>query len=210
MTIAVFSDFDNPYDGLNATALLFKAVCKMTLAPEKTQTIPLQESSQSAGRTIPELEYLGVVIQGWFRKLDGTWSFGFKCSPSALKAFRRAIKADTPKTHTLSLESLIDRVNLIILGKAAYWTQAAKAVHPNLPSYSGGMSRGHATTSDATRCVCATAPASTRRHQELAPRCDAPFHLYPRTSPWGQAALRRARGAGCRNGSPDDGCRIHA
>ena len=123
MTIAVFSDFDNPYDGLNATALLFKAVCKMTLAPEKTQTIPLQESSQSAGRTIPELAYLGVVIQGWFRKLDGTWSFGFKCSPSALKAFRRAIKADTPKTHTLSLESLIDRVNPIILGKAA------KAVH---------------------------------------------------------------------------------
>ena len=29
---------------------------------------------------------------------------------------------------TLSLESLIDRVNPIILGKAAYWAQAAKAV----------------------------------------------------------------------------------
>lgn len=81
-----------------------------------------------SGRTIPELEYLGVVIQGWFRKRDGTWSFGFKCSPSALKAFRMAIKSDTPKTHTLSLESLIDRVNPIIWGKAAYWAQAAKAV----------------------------------------------------------------------------------
>ena len=40
-----------------------------------------------------------------------------------------AIQAETPKTHTLSLESLIDRVNPIILGKAAYWAQAARAVH---------------------------------------------------------------------------------
>lgn len=101
---------------------------KLTLAPEKTQTTHLREYSSSAGRTIPELEYLGVVIQGWFRKRDGTWGFGFKCSPSALKAYRMAIKAETPKTHTLSLESLIDRVNPIILGKAAYWAQAARAV----------------------------------------------------------------------------------
>ncbi len=101
---------------------------KLDLSSEKTKTLHLMEKSQSSGRTIPELEYLGVAIQGWFRKRDGTWSFGLKCTPEAMKAFREAIKEKTPKTYTLSLAALVERVNPVILGKAAYWAQAAKAV----------------------------------------------------------------------------------
>ena len=101
---------------------------KLDLSSEKTKTLHLMEKSQSNGRTIPELEYLGVAIQGWFRKRDGTWSFGLKCTPEAMKAFREAIKEKTPKTYTLSLAALVERVNPVILGKAAYWAQAAKAV----------------------------------------------------------------------------------
>lgn len=101
---------------------------KLDLSAEKTKTLHLIERRSEGRRTIPELEYLGVVIQGWFRKRDGSWSFGLKCTPEAMKDFREAIKEKTPKTHTLSLGALVDRVNPTIMGKAAYWAQAAKAV----------------------------------------------------------------------------------
>jgi len=101
---------------------------KLDLSAEKTKTLYLMEERTANGRTIPELEYLGVAIQGWFRKRDGSWSFGLKCTPDAVRAFRAAIKERTPKTHTLSLDALVKRVNPVILGKAAYWAQAAKAV----------------------------------------------------------------------------------
>lgn len=101
---------------------------KLELSAEKTNTLHLMEKRTFNGRTIPELEYLGVAIQGWFRKRDGTWSFGLRCTSDAMKAFREAIKEQTPKTHTLSLDALVKRVNPVILGKAAYWAQAAKAV----------------------------------------------------------------------------------
>lgn len=101
---------------------------KLDLSAEKTQTLHLMEKRTPSGRSIPELEYLGVGIQGWFRKRDGTWSFGLKCTPGAMKDFREAIKEKTPKTHTLSLAALVDGVNPTIMGKAAYWAQAAKAV----------------------------------------------------------------------------------
>ncbi|ATY83826.1 group II intron reverse transcriptase/maturase [Kyrpidia spormannii] len=101
---------------------------KLELSVEKTKTLHLMEERTSDGRIIPELEYLGVAIQGWFRKRDGTWSFGLKCTSEAMKDFRVAVKEKTPKTHTLSLAALVERVNPIIMGKAAYWAQAAKAV----------------------------------------------------------------------------------
>lgn len=101
---------------------------KLDLSTEKTKTHYLMEKHTPHGRTIPEFEYLGVVIQGWFRKRDGTWSFGFKCTSEAIKNFKVAIKEKTPKTHTLSLATLVERVNPIIMGKSAYWAQAAKAV----------------------------------------------------------------------------------
>ncbi|CAA7603411.1 Reverse transcriptase (RT) catalytic domain protein [Acididesulfobacillus acetoxydans] len=101
---------------------------KLDLSAEKTKTLNLMEKRTANGRMIPELEYLGVAIQGWFRKRDGTWSMGLKCIPDAVKDFREAIKEQTPKTHTLSLDALVERVNPVILGKAAYWAQAAKAV----------------------------------------------------------------------------------
>ncbi|PSR20312.1 MAG: group II intron reverse transcriptase/maturase [Sulfobacillus acidophilus] len=141
-----FLVFAKDAEGAQRGSALVEAVMhrlKLTLAPEKTQTVHLKEQLGPEGRTIPELEYLGVVIQGWFRKRDGTWSYGLKCSASALKAFRAAIKEETPKTHTLSLQALIARVNPVILGKAAYWAQAAKAVQTYRTI------RGH--------CHCATA-----------------------------------------------------
>lgn len=101
---------------------------KLNVSEEKTKTHHLIEKRTPERREIPELEYLGVAIQGWFRKKDGKWSFGVKCTPEAMKAFKEAIKEITPKTHTLSLAALVERVNPVILGKAAYWTQAAKAV----------------------------------------------------------------------------------
>ena len=101
---------------------------KLDLSAEKTKIHHLMEKVTSNGRIIPELEYLGVAIQGWFRKRDGTWCFGLKCTSEAIKDFKEAIKEKTPKTHTLSLEALIERVNPTISGKAAYWAQAAKAV----------------------------------------------------------------------------------
>lgn len=100
---------------------------KLSLSEDKTKTHHLIEKRTPDGRDIPELEYLGVAVQGWFRKKDGKWSFGLKCTPEAMKAFKEAIKEITPKTHTLSLAALIERVNPVILGKAAYWAQAAKA-----------------------------------------------------------------------------------
>ena len=100
---------------------------KLTLAPEKTQTVHWREQLSPDGRTIPELEYLGIVVQGWFRKRDGTRSYGFQGSTSALKAFRQAIKEATPKTLTLSLEALVDLVNPVVRGKAAYGAQAVNA-----------------------------------------------------------------------------------
>lgn len=101
---------------------------KLDLSPEKTKTLHLIEKRTPNGRTIPELEYLGVAVQGWFRKRNGAWSFGLRCTSEAAKAYREAIKEKTPKTHTLSLAALVERVNPIIRGKAAYWAQAAKAV----------------------------------------------------------------------------------
>ncbi|MFB5269950.1 hypothetical protein ACE41H_24645 [Paenibacillus enshidis] len=101
---------------------------RLELSPEKTKTLQLKEQITPNGRTIPELEYLGVAIQGWFQKRDGAWSFGLRCTPEALKNYREAIKEKTPKSLTLSLVALTKKVNPIILGKANHWAQAAKAV----------------------------------------------------------------------------------
>ena len=100
---------------------------KLSLSVEKTKTHHLIEKRTLDGRVIPGFEYLGVAIQGWFQKRDGKWSFGLKCTPEAMKAFKEAIKEITPKTYTLSLAALVEKVNPVILGKAAYWAQAAKA-----------------------------------------------------------------------------------
>lgn len=100
---------------------------RLELSPEKTKTLHLKEQITPNGRAIPELEYLGVAIQGWFRKRDGTWSFGLRCTPEALKNYRESIKEQTPKSLTLSLAALTKKVNPIILGKANHWAQAAKA-----------------------------------------------------------------------------------
>jgi RNA-directed DNA polymerase len=102
---------------------------KLSLSAEKTKTRHLIEEYTRSGRVIPELEYLGVAIQGWFRKRDRKWSFGLKCTPEAMKAFKEAIKEITPKMHMLSLAALTEKVNPVVLGKSAYWAQAARAVH---------------------------------------------------------------------------------
>lgn len=102
---------------------------KLTLSPEKTHTTHLMEKSTPNGREIPELNYLGVTFQGWFRKRNGDWSYGIKCSAEAMKSFRQSVKEATPKTLTQSLEALVKKVNPIIRGKANYWAEAARAVN---------------------------------------------------------------------------------
>jgi RNA-directed DNA polymerase len=102
---------------------------KLTLSPEKTHTTHLMEKTAPNGRIIPELNYLGVTFQGWFRKRNGDWSYGIKCSPEAMKSFRQSVKETTPKALTQSLEDLVNNVNPIIRGKANYWAQAARAVN---------------------------------------------------------------------------------
>jgi RNA-directed DNA polymerase len=102
---------------------------KLTLSPEKTHTSHLMEKTAPNGRIIPELNFLGVTFQGWFRKRNGDWSYGIKCSPEAMKSFRQSVKETTPKSLTQSLEVLVKNVNPIIRGKANYWAQAARAVN---------------------------------------------------------------------------------
>lgn len=102
---------------------------KLTLSPEKTHTTHLMEKTAPNGRVIPELNYLGITFQGWFRKRNGDWSYGIKCSPEAMKSFRQSVKETTPKTLTQSLETLVKKVNPIIRGKANYWSEAARAVN---------------------------------------------------------------------------------
>jgi RNA-directed DNA polymerase len=101
---------------------------KLELSAEKTKTLHLMEKEAATGRNIPEVDFLGVTVQGWFRKRNGSMGFGLKCTTEAQKGFREAIKEETPKTHTLSLQALVERLNPVIRGKAAYWGQAAKAV----------------------------------------------------------------------------------
>ncbi len=118
-------------DALQAGEVLKTAIgsLKLELSPEKTRMVRLVEQSTENGRTIPEINYLGVTIQGWFRKRNGKWGFGLKCAPGAVKSFKETIKELTPKTHTLSLAALVERVNPKIRGKCSYWAQAAKAVN---------------------------------------------------------------------------------
>jgi RNA-directed DNA polymerase len=102
---------------------------KLTLSPEKTHTSHLMEKTAPNGRIIPELNFLGITFQGWFRKRNGDWSYGIKCSSEAMKSFRQSVKETTPKSLTQSLEVLVKNVNPIIRGKANYWAQAARAVN---------------------------------------------------------------------------------
>jgi group II intron reverse transcriptase/maturase len=114
-----FLVFAKEAEGITRGAAIVQQVMgrlKLDLSAEKTKTLYLMEQRTANGRTIPELEYLGVTIQGWFRKRDGTWSFGLKCTSEAMQAFREAIKETTPKPLTLSLAALVDRVNPVILG----------------------------------------------------------------------------------------------
>lgn len=60
---------------------------KLDLSTEKTKTLHLMEKRTPSGRAIPELDYLGVGIQGWFRKRDGTWSFGLRGWPRKRSAY---------------------------------------------------------------------------------------------------------------------------
>ncbi|MEM3485905.1 MAG: reverse transcriptase domain-containing protein [Candidatus Methanomethyliaceae archaeon] len=118
-------------DAIQADELLKTAInsLKLELSLEKTRTVRLVEQDTENGRVIPEVDYLGVTIQGWFRKRDGKWGFGLKCTPEATKSFKEAVKELTPKTHTLSLAALVERLNPKIRGKSSYWAQAAKAVN---------------------------------------------------------------------------------
>ena len=117
-------------DAIQAGEMLKAAISslKLELSPEKTRIVRLVEQQTENGRTIPEVDYLGVTIQRWFRKRNGKWSFGFKCTPRATRSFKEAVKELTPKTHTPSLAALVERLNPKIRGKCSHWAQAAKAV----------------------------------------------------------------------------------